>query len=58
LVYISLGPDLLESAYEAALNLELKKEGLKVRLEIPLPLMYEGVARRSDTGLICWLKTK
>lgn len=42
-VYNLLGPGLLESAYEAALNYELKKSGLKVRRQVPLPLVYEGV---------------
>ena len=43
-VYNSLGPGLLESAYEAALNYEFKKSGLKVRGQVPLPLVYEGVS--------------
>ena len=43
-IYNSLGPGLLESAYEAALDYELKKEGLKVRRQVPLPLVYEGVS--------------
>ena len=42
-VYNSLGPGLLESIYQSALEYELKKEGLKVRREVPLPVYYDGV---------------
>ena len=42
-VYNSLGPGLLESVYEAALEYELKKAGLKVRTQVPLPVIYDGV---------------
>jgi len=42
-VYNNLGPGLLESVYEAALTFELKKEGLKVRAQVPLPVTYEAI---------------
>lgn len=42
-VYNNLGPGLLESAYQAALNYELKNMGLQVLLQWPLPLIYETV---------------
>ena len=41
-VYNNLGPGLLESVYVAALVFELKKEGLKVRKEVPVPVYYEN----------------
>ncbi len=41
-VYNNLGPGLLESVYVAALIFELKKEGLKVRKEVPVPVYYEN----------------
>ena len=41
-VYNNLGPGLLESVYVAALIFELKKEGLIVRKEVPVPVYYEG----------------
>ncbi len=41
-VHKSLGPGLLESAYETCLNHELRKTGLKVEKQKPLPLIYEG----------------
>lgn len=42
-VHSSLGPGLLESAYEECLFYELNKSGLKVEKQKPLPLVYEEV---------------
>ncbi|WP_296686246.1 GxxExxY protein [Flavobacterium sp.] len=42
-VHQSLGPGLLESAYEECLFYELKKQGLNVEKQKPLPLIYEEV---------------
>ncbi len=42
-VHQNLGPGLLESAYQECLYYELKKAGLKVEKEKPLPLVYEEV---------------
>jgi GxxExxY protein len=42
-VFKTLGPGLLESAYEAALCYELKNEGLSVRRQVALPLIYENI---------------
>jgi GxxExxY protein len=42
-VHSTLGPGLLESAYQACLVYELKKEGFLVETEKPLPLIYEEV---------------
>ncbi|QOJ27699.1 MAG: GxxExxY protein [Ignavibacteriales bacterium] len=39
-VFNTLGPGLLESAYEAALYYELTTVGLKVRSQVELPLIY------------------
>jgi GxxExxY protein len=47
-VYNTLGPGLLESAYEAALSYELQTAGLKVKQQVPLPLIYNEV--RLDVG--------
>ena len=41
-VYNALGPGLLESVYVAALVFELKKEGLNVLKEVPVPVYYEN----------------
>ena len=42
-VHTSLGPGLLESAYKTCLAYELRKKGLKVEEEKPIPLIYEEV---------------
>jgi len=42
-VHKSLGPGLLESAYEECLSYELRKTGLRVEKQKPLPLLYEEV---------------
>ena len=42
-VHRTLGPGLLESAYEACLAFELGKRGLRVEQQKPLPLIYEEV---------------
>src|SRR6478736_7471955 len=40
-VYNNLGPGLLESVYEAALIYELRKDGLEVKSQVPLPAAYQ-----------------
>ena len=42
-VHSTLGPGLLESAYQACLVYELRKKQLRVEVEKPLPLIYEEV---------------
>ena len=42
-VHKNLGPGLLESSYEECLCYELKKTGLKIDRQKPLPLQYEEV---------------
>jgi len=42
-VHRKLGPGLLESAYQECLLYELKLSGLKVRKEIPMPIVYKEV---------------
>lgn len=41
-VHTSLGPGLLESAYEECLHFELDKTGLFVVKQKPMPLIYDG----------------
>lgn len=41
-VYNNLGPGLLESVYQAALGIELRKLGLDVKMEVPIPVYYDG----------------
>lgn len=47
-VHSSLGPGLLESAYEICLHHELSKLGLDVQRQLPLPIVYDGV--KLDAG--------
>ncbi|OXA79813.1 GxxExxY protein [Flavobacterium aquidurense] len=42
-VHQTLGPGLLESAYEECLYFELKKTGLRIEKQKPLPLIYEEI---------------
>ena len=42
-VHKELGPGLLESVYKECLFYELKKSGLFVEKEKPLPIFYDGV---------------
>ena len=37
-----LGPGLLESSYQRILAYELRKEGLEVATEIPIPIHWDG----------------
>jgi GxxExxY protein len=47
-IFNTLGPGLLESAYEAALLYEIKKTGLEVRSQVALPMIYESIS--TDIG--------
>lgn len=42
-VHTELGPGLLESAYEACLTHELRKNGFKVETQVALPVTYDGI---------------
>jgi GxxExxY protein len=42
-IHTKLGPGLLESVYEVILAHELKKAGLSVERQKPMPITYEGV---------------
>jgi GxxExxY protein len=42
-VHRSLGPGLLESAYQACLTHELKRAGLSVESEVRVPIVYEDL---------------
>jgi len=42
-VHRTLGPGLLESAYQQCLAYELRKRGLKVDCEVALPVIYDGI---------------
>ena len=46
-VHRSLGPGLLESAYEECLFYELNKTGIMVERQKPMPLIYEEIKAAS-----------
>ncbi len=47
-IHSALGPGLLESAYEACLEFEMKETGLYVERQKPLPLVYREI--KLDAG--------
>ncbi|HEV8262035.1 MAG TPA: GxxExxY protein [Burkholderiales bacterium] len=57
-VHSALGSGLLESAYEACLAHELRKEGMPLERQIALPIVYDG--ERLDAGyrLDLWIERK
>jgi GxxExxY protein len=42
-IHSTLGPGLLESAYQAILCYELKQRGLIIEAEVPMPLKYNEI---------------
>jgi GxxExxY protein len=42
-VHRTLGPGLLESAYESCLLWELRQKNLKVESQVPVPIRYKGL---------------
>ena len=47
-VHTALGAGLLESAYESCLAHELTKNGLEVKRQVPMPVLYDSV--QMDVG--------
>lgn len=64
-VHRTIGPGLLESAYEAYLAFELRARGLPVRTQVEHPILYKGVRLRAgyridilvDDAVVVELKT-
>ena len=42
-IHTKLGPGLLESVYEAVLTELLRKRGLRVERQVPIPIRFEGL---------------
>ena len=42
-VHKELGPGLLERAYESALSYELMELGLKINVQLGMPVIYKGI---------------
>ena len=49
-VHRTLGPGLLESAYQKCLSFELINSGLSIEQEKPLPIIYKDV--KLDHGIV------
>jgi GxxExxY protein len=47
-VFKTLGPGLLESVYEAALSYQLMQDGLEVKTQVPIPVIYGD--KKLDVG--------
>ncbi len=55
-VHRSLGPGLLESAYQACLAHELRKRGLRVECEVGLPIAYDGQVIEVGYRVDMWIE--
>jgi GxxExxY protein len=42
-IHTGLGPGLLEAVYEVTLAHELRKRGLRVRRQVPVPIEFDGL---------------
>ena len=47
-IHRTLGPGLLESVYQSIMAHELRKRGLLVSIEVPIPVVWEGL--KQDVG--------
>ena len=50
-VYNTFGPGLLESVYQEALVYQLRKDGLEVKEQAPVPFIYDGHKLSADLHL-------
>lgn len=57
-VHTALGPGLLEKVYQECLAFELKKEGLNVEIERPMPLIYEDIKFDCGYRIDLWVERK
>jgi GxxExxY protein len=57
-VHSAIGSGLLESAYEACLAHELRKEGLPLERQIALPIVYDGEQLDVGYRLDLWIERK
>jgi GxxExxY protein len=57
-IHSAIGSGLLESAYEACLAHELRKEGLPLERQIALPIVYDGEQLDAGYRLDLWIERK
>ena len=50
-VHKELGPGLLEKVYEACLAYEIEKAGLKVKRQVDIPIIYDGIKLNENLRL-------
>ena len=50
-VHSAIGPGMLEKVYRTCLQHELRKAGLDVQSEVPLPILYDGLRLESGCRL-------
>ena len=50
-VHTTLGPGLLESVYQASMKHVIEKNGVSVRTDVKLPILFEGVKLESGLHL-------
>ena len=53
-IHVRLGPGLLESVYETVLAYELKKRGLNVVRQVPVPVIYDDL--EFEEGFVLWFR--
>ena len=49
-VHTTLGPGLLESVYQASMKHVLEKNGVNAKIDVKLPILFEGT--KLDSGLL------
>ncbi len=57
-IHTAMGPGLLESAYRECLAYELKKNGLEIEVEKPIPLIYKDITLDCGYRIDLWVGSK
>ena len=57
-IHKTLGPGLLESAYEECLYYEIQKSGISIEKQKALPLVYEGVKLDAGYRVDLWIENR
>ena len=57
-VHSALGPGLLESVYEACLEHELRKQGLRVLKQVPVTIVYDTLRIEPGCAWTCSSKRR
>ncbi len=57
-IHTKLGPGLLETVYEVVFAHELRKRGLHVERQVPIPIFTTGFVSRKVSALTSWWRIK